>query len=102
MATPDASAALFRALMRVGGAMRPGMRVRLVSSARGYTAAVLARLGAEVHAVEEDADLMATAQAATADARIHWVQGPLAAGAPGAAPFEIGRASCRERECQYV
>ena len=31
---------------------------------------------------------MATAQAATADANIHWVQGPLAAGAPGDAPFD--------------
>ena len=51
-------------------------------------AALLARLGAEVHAVEEDAQLMAAAQAAVADAHIHWVQGPLAAGAPDAAPFD--------------
>src|SRR3546814_20431908 len=67
-------------------AVRPGMRVLLVGGATGYTAALLVRLGAEVHAVEENADLMATAQTATAGADIHWVQGPLAAGAPDAAP----------------
>src|SRR3546814_5151776 len=87
------NAPLVTGRMLVAAAVRPGMRVLLVGSATGYTAALLARLDAEVHAVEEDADLMATAQAATADARIHWVQGPLAAGAPGAAPFDqIGRA----------
>jgi protein-L-isoaspartate(D-aspartate) O-methyltransferase len=74
--------------MLVAAAVRPGLRVLLVGSATGYTAALLARLGAEVHAVEEDAELMAAAQAATADANIHWVQGPLAAGAPDAAPFD--------------
>src|SRR3546814_6862008 len=64
------------------------MRVLLVGGATGYTAALLALLGAEVHAVEENADLMVTAQTATAGADIHWVQGPLAAGAPDAAPFD--------------
>lgn len=74
--------------MLVAAGVRPGLRVLLVGSATGYTAALLARLGVEVHAVEEDAELMAAAQAAVADANIHWVQGPLAAGAPDAAPFD--------------
>ena len=82
------NAPLVTGRMLVAAAVRPGMRVLLVGGATGYTAALRARLGAEVHAVEENADLMATAQAATADANIHWVQGPLAAGAPGDAPFD--------------
>ena len=82
------NAPLVTGRMLVAAAVRPGMRVLLVGGATGYTAALLARLGAEVHAVEENAELMATAQAATADANIHWVQGPLAAGAPGDAPFD--------------
>ena len=82
------NAPLVTGRMLVAAAVRPGMPVLHVGGATGYTAALLARLGAEVHAVEENADLMATAQAATADANIHWVQGPLAAGAPGDAPFD--------------
>jgi protein-L-isoaspartate(D-aspartate) O-methyltransferase len=82
------NAPLVAGRMLVAAAVRPGMRVLLVGSATGYTAALLARLGAEVHAVEEDAELMTTAQTATADANIHWVQGPLAAGAPDAGPFD--------------
>lgn len=82
------NAPLVAGRMLVAAAVRPRMRVLLVGSATGYTAALLARLGAEVHAVEEDAELMTTAQTATADANIHWVQGPLAAGAPDAGPFD--------------
>lgn len=74
--------------MLVAAAVRPGMRVLLVGSATGYTAALLALLGAEVHAVEEQGELMASAQAAVTDDNIHWIAGPLAAGAPDAAPFE--------------
>lgn len=74
--------------MLVAAAIRPGMRVLLVGSATGYTAALLALLGAEVHAVEEQGELMAAAQSAVANANIHWTQGPLNAGAPDAAPFD--------------
>ena len=84
----DVLAPLVTGRMLVAAAIHPGQRVLLVGSATGYTAAVLARLGAEVHAVEEQAELMAMAQAATADADIHWVAGPLNAGAPHAAPFD--------------
>ncbi|HEV2597576.1 protein-L-isoaspartate O-methyltransferase [Sphingopyxis sp.] len=74
--------------MLVAAAVRPGMRVLLVGSATGYTAALLALLGAEVHAVEEQGELMASAQAAVANENIRWIEGPLAAGVPDAAPFE--------------
>ncbi|GAA0866716.1 methyltransferase domain-containing protein [Sphingopyxis soli] len=72
----------------VEAAVRPGMRVLLVGAATGYTAALLAKLGAEVHAVEERADLIEAARAAAGDSAIAWTQGPLAAGAPNAAPFD--------------
>jgi len=82
------NAPLVTGRMLVAAAIRPGMRVLLIGSATGYTAALLSRLGAEVHAVEEQAELMAMAEAATADANIHWVAGPLNQGAPRAAPFD--------------
>ena len=74
--------------MLVAADIRPGMKVLLIGAATGYTAALLAKLGAEVHAVEEQADLIAAARAATSGAAIEWVEGPLVAGAPKAAPFD--------------
>lgn len=82
------NAPLVTGRMLVAAAIRPGMRVLIVGSATGYTAALLAALGAEVHAVEEQGELMAAAKAAAANDRINWVAGPLAAGAPDAAPFD--------------
>lgn len=82
------NAPLVTGRMLVAAAIRPGLRVLLVGSATGYTAALLALLGAEVHAVEEQDELMAAAQAAVADGNIHWIAGPLAAGASNAAPFD--------------
>ena len=73
--------------MLVAAAILPGMRVLLIGAATGYTAALLTQLGAEVHAVEEQADLIAAAPNAAAD-NIHWTHGPLNAGAPDAAPFD--------------
>lgn len=74
--------------MLVAAAIRPGTRVLLIGAATGYTAALLARLGAEVHAVEEQAELMAAARTAVASPAVHWIEGPLNAGAPGAASFD--------------
>jgi protein-L-isoaspartate(D-aspartate) O-methyltransferase len=74
--------------MLVAAAIRPGMRVLLIGSATGYTAALLAILGAQVHAVEEQRELMAAAQDSATNANIHWTQGPMNAGAPDAAPFD--------------
>lgn len=72
----------------VAADIHPGARVLLIGASTGYTAALLAKLGAEVHAVEEQADLLAAARAATPDAAIHWIDGPLVAGAAKAAPFD--------------
>lgn len=74
--------------MLVAAAVRPGMRVLLVGSATGYSAALLALIGAEVHALEEQGELMASAQSAVSNANIHWAEGPLSAGLPDAAPFD--------------
>lgn len=74
--------------MLVAADIRPGMRLLLIGSATGYTAALVAQMGAEVHAVEEDDELMAMAKAAIGDTNIQWITGPLAAGAPDAAPFD--------------
>lgn len=82
------NAPLVTGRMLVEAALRPGMRVLLIGSATGYVAALLARLGTEVHAVEEQADLMATARTAVGDTDIRWIEGPLAGGAPDAAPFD--------------
>ncbi|WP_422059806.1 protein-L-isoaspartate O-methyltransferase family protein [Sphingopyxis sp.] len=72
----------------VAAEIRAGMRVLLIGAATGYTAALLAKLGAEVHAVEEQADLLGTARATVTGTDIKWIEGPLAAGAPKAAPFD--------------
>ena len=72
----------------VAAEIRPGMRVLLIGAGTGYTAALLAKLGAEVYAVEEQADLLAVARTAAPDEAIHWIEGPLSAGAPKAAPFD--------------
>lgn len=82
------NAPLVTGRMLVAAAVQSGMRVLLIGSATGYTAALLALLGTEVHAVEEQSELMATAKSAVANENVHWVEGPLAAGAPGAAPFD--------------
>ncbi|MCW5647763.1 MAG: protein-L-isoaspartate O-methyltransferase [Sphingopyxis sp.] len=74
--------------MLVAADIRPGMRLLLIGSSTGYTAALVAHMGAEVYAVEEDDELMAMARAAAGDANIQWIAGPLAAGAPDAAPFD--------------
>ncbi len=82
------NAPLVTGRLLVAADVRPGTHVLLIGSATGYTAALLAALGAEVHAVEEQPELMANARAASINGTIHWVEGPLNAGASGAAPFE--------------
>jgi len=71
----------------VAAAIRPGARVLLIGAATGYTAALLARLGAAVVALEERSDLIETGRQAGTGA-VTWVEGPLADGAPQAAPFD--------------
>jgi len=65
-------------------------RVLLIGAAGGYTAAVLAAMGMQVVAVEEAPALAALARDALAGmAGVTLVEGPLAAGAPDHAPFDV-------------
>ncbi len=65
-------------------------RVLDVGCTTGYGAAVLSNLAAEVVALEEDAKLAAAAKAHLADrAHVSVVTGPLTAGWPGAAPYDV-------------
>src|ERR1700691_4508743 len=66
-----------------GAPISAGERILDVGSATGYSAAILARLGASVVALEEDADLAA---AGITNAQV--VIGPLAAGWPAGAPYD--------------
>lgn len=69
-------------------APQPGERALVVGCATGYAAALLARIGLSVVAVEEDAALAAQARAAC-PASVTFVDGPLSAGAPAEAPFDL-------------
>jgi len=65
-------------------------RVLDVGCATGYGAAVLARVAAQVTALEENAELARTARAALeGTANVEVVSGPLAAGWPAAAPYDV-------------
>ncbi|MCW3847681.1 protein-L-isoaspartate O-methyltransferase [Sphingomonas sp. LB-2] len=66
-----------------------GDKVLLIGAAGGYAAAVLAKLGASVTAVEEDESLFALATAALAGQGVTLVQGPLAAGSANGAPYDV-------------
>lgn len=68
----------------------PSDRVLLIGAATGYTAAVLAELVATVIAVESDHALVAIARDALgADDRITIIEGPLEAGHPEGAPYDL-------------
>lgn len=72
-------------LLLTRAAIMPGERVLIVGTGTGYTAALVAALGAVVTALEADADLAATARSNGVDV----VEGPLAAGWPASAPFDL-------------
>jgi protein-L-isoaspartate(D-aspartate) O-methyltransferase len=61
------------------------MRVLVVGSASGYSAAILAHMGARVTALESDAALVAMAEAAG----VPTVSGPLGEGWAAAAPYDL-------------
>jgi protein-L-isoaspartate(D-aspartate) O-methyltransferase len=61
----------------------------VVGAATGYAAAVLAKLVSSVVALEEDAELAATARGALADTGVTLVEGPLTAGHPAGAPYDL-------------
>lgn len=68
-----------------------GDRVLDVACGTGYSAAVLARLAAEVVALEQDADLVRIASELLANAvgKVEVVQGALIEGVKGQAPFDV-------------
>ncbi len=75
-----------------GANVGAGDRVLVVGCGTGYSAAVLAHMGAVVVGLEEDADLARRAQAALAEAGAGQVKvavGPLPAGWPQAAPYDL-------------
>ncbi len=69
----------------------PGERVLVVGAGVGYGAAVIAACGAVVTALEEEARLIALARAALAEAApgVAIAEGPLAAGFPAGAPWDV-------------
>ena len=75
-----------------GSDVRPGHHVLVVGCGTGYSAAVLAHMGAAVVALEEDADLARRAETALArvDAgQVTFVRGPLTAGWSATAPYDL-------------
>ncbi|WP_310474681.1 protein-L-isoaspartate O-methyltransferase [Sandarakinorhabdus sp.] len=78
-------APLTLALLLQRAAVQPGQRVLVVGSASGYSAAILAALGAAVTALESDAALIAMANAAG----IASESGPLAEGWAAGAPYDL-------------
>jgi protein-L-isoaspartate(D-aspartate) O-methyltransferase len=72
--------------------VRPGDHVLDVGCGTGYSSAVLSHLGASVVALEEDAALARTAEAVLSAAgarQVRFVEGPLSAGWPADAPFDV-------------
>jgi len=67
----------------------PGERVLVIGAATGYAAAVMARLAGPVTALEEDPELAAQARSSLAGSGVAVVEGPLASGWPGSAPYEL-------------
>jgi protein-L-isoaspartate(D-aspartate) O-methyltransferase len=68
--------------------IRPGMKALDVATGPGYAAAIMAELGAQVTALESIPDLAAAARAHLGtNAQVF--EGPLADGAPEAAPFDV-------------
>ncbi len=74
----------------VAAEIAPADRVLLIGAAGGYAAALLARLAAHVVAVEESADLAATARTALAGiGNVELVEGPLNQGWAAGAPYDV-------------
>lgn len=70
--------------------LAPTDRVLLIGAATGYTAALLAELTAHVVAVESDPKLAAMARDALGDrANVELIEGPMQAGWPDGAPYDV-------------
>ncbi len=81
---------LATARLIIAAEIKPGDHVLLVGAATGYAAAVLAKLGCTIVALEEDADLVALANDALAgQAAVSVVAGDLARGHAAGAPYDV-------------
>src|SRR5215467_14583328 len=70
--------------------IKPGDRVLDVGCATGYGAAVLARMASQVVALEQDTGLVQAARSALGDCpNVTVVSGPLPAGWPKNAPYDV-------------
>jgi protein-L-isoaspartate(D-aspartate) O-methyltransferase len=84
------NAPLTTARLLMESRIRPGEKVLLIGAATGYCAAILARLGASVVAVEEAAELVKLAPAdVSANAAVRFVVGPLSEGHAAGAPYDV-------------
>jgi protein-L-isoaspartate(D-aspartate) O-methyltransferase len=71
-------------------AVQPGERVLVVGAGTGYSAAILAAMGARVVALESEPALAEAARAQLAgQSAIEVVEGPLEGGAPEQAPYDL-------------
>ena len=79
------------ALLLQNARLQAGERVLVIGAATGYSAAVVAAMGAHVTALESDTALAEFARAAGLEnaAGIDVVEGPLPAGWPKAAPYDV-------------
>lgn len=72
--------------------LRPGERALVVASGLGYEAVIMSRLGAAVTVVEPDEGIAATTReklAAQGAGAVEVVVGPMEAGCPNEAPFDV-------------
>ncbi len=67
----------------------PGSSVLLVGAATGYAAALLARLGCTVTALDSDAALASAARTNLEGAGVSVVEGPMADGHAAGAPYDV-------------
>lgn len=81
--------ALTTARLIADARVEAGLSVLLIGAATGYAAALLAKLGAQVTAVEEHGDLLGIAGAALNGTGVTLVEAPLAQGCPDGAPYDI-------------
>jgi len=75
-----------------GASVTPADRVLVVGAGSGYTAALIGRLAGQVFALDSDADLSRLASenfARIGAANVEAVTGPLTAGLPQHAPFDL-------------
>jgi protein-L-isoaspartate(D-aspartate) O-methyltransferase len=67
---------------------QPDERILVVGAGSGYEAAVLAKMGAKVYALESQRELVESGRQEASHTDISWHVGPLAAGWPEQQPFD--------------